>query len=191
MLRLYSSIHATISSTSKRIYWSRFLQVLLRYMLQHLILYFLFSVSCTDHHLQFEEVGSPAADEAVEEQADTEMTETARASHSQYTETMRGESSAGTTLGDISLLDRSMYYWALAVQTPIEQHIDFDAMQPPNFSPPEVFYVSILCLSAQTKHLILMLVKLQCRFFGHRQSTYMDLSHHRDCLPCSLQIVRG
>ena len=100
--------------------------------------------SCIDYHLQFEEVGSPAAGEAMEEQADTERTETARANHSQYTETVRGESSAGTILGDISLLDRSMYYWAPAVQTPIEQHIDFDATQPPIFSPPESSHVSII-----------------------------------------------
>ena len=45
----------------------------------------------------------------MEEQIDADRTETARASHSQYAETVRGESSAGTTLGDISLLDRSMY----------------------------------------------------------------------------------
>ena len=41
--------------------------------------------SCTNYHLQFEEVGSPAASEAMEEQADTKRTETARASHSQHT----------------------------------------------------------------------------------------------------------
>ena len=92
------------------------------------ILFFFLSTSCTNYHLQFEKVGSPAAGEAMEEQVDTERTETERASHSQHAETIRGESSAGTTLGDISLLDRSMYYWALAVQTRIEQHIDFDAM---------------------------------------------------------------
>ena len=65
--------------------------------------------SCTDYHLQFEEVGSPTADKAMEEQADTERTETARASHTQHAKTVRGESLAGTTLGDISLLNRSMY----------------------------------------------------------------------------------
>ena len=75
------------------------------------ILIFIFSLaSCTNYHLQFEEVGSPTADEAMEEQANTERTETARASHSQHAETVQGESSAGTTLDDISLLDRSMYY---------------------------------------------------------------------------------
>ena len=63
----------------------------------------------------------------MEEQADTKRTKTARAIHTQHTKTVRGESSASTTLGDISLLDRSMYYWAPAIQTPIEQHIDFDA----------------------------------------------------------------
>ena len=119
MLRFYSNVHTTISSISRRTYWSRFLQALLRYVLQHLDLYFLFSASCTDYHLQFEEVGSPAAGEAMEEQADTNRTETVRVSHSQHAETVQGESSAGTTLGDISLLDRSMYYWAPAVQTPI------------------------------------------------------------------------
>ena len=83
-------------------------------------------VSCTNYHLQFEEVGSPVVDEAMEEQADTERTETARASYTQHVEIVRGESSAGTTLGDISLLDRCMYYWAPTIQTPIEQYIDFD-----------------------------------------------------------------
>ena len=113
-------------------------------MLQHLILLF-FSASYTDYHLQFEEVGSPAAGEAMEEQADTDRTETARTSHTQHAKTIQGESSAGTTLGDISLLDRSMYYWTAATQTPIEQHIDFDASQPPIFSPLEASHVSILC----------------------------------------------
>ena len=109
------------------------------------ILFFIFSLaSCTDYYLQFKEVGSPTAGEAIKEQADIDKTDTARASHSQHTKTVRGESSAGTTLGDISLMDRSMYYWAPAVQTPIEQHIDFDAMQPPIFSPPKASHVSIL-----------------------------------------------
>ena len=39
MLRLYLSDHITISSISRKIYWSRFLQALLRYVLQHLVLY--------------------------------------------------------------------------------------------------------------------------------------------------------
>ena len=46
--------------------------------------YSLFSLSlasCIDYHLQFEEDGSPIADEAMEEQADTESTEIARASY--------------------------------------------------------------------------------------------------------------
>ena len=90
------------------------------------ILFFFLSACCTNYHLQCEEVGSPAAGEAMEEQVDAERTETERASHSQHAEAVRGESSAGTTSGDISLLDRSMYYWALAIQTPIEQYIDFD-----------------------------------------------------------------
>ena len=98
------------------------------------ILIFIFSLaSCTDYHLQYEEVGSPTAGEAMEEQADTDRTETARASHSQYAETVREDSSANTTLGDISLLDRSMYYWAPAFQAPIKQYIDFNASQLPIF----------------------------------------------------------
>ena len=104
-------------------------------------------MSCINYHLQFEEVGSPAAGEVMEEQVDAERTETERASHSQHVETVRGESLAGTILGDISLLDRSMYYWAPVVQTPIEQHIDFDATQPPIFSLPDASHVSgIYCL---------------------------------------------
>ena len=108
------------------------------------ILFLFFSTFYIDYCFQFEEVGSPAAGEAMEEQADTERTEAKRASHTQHAETVRGESSVGTTLGDISLLDRSMYYWAPAVQTPIEQHIDFGAMQPHIFSPPDASHISII-----------------------------------------------
>ena len=86
----------------------------------------------------------------MEEPIDTERTETERASHTQHAETVRGESSSSTTLGDISLLDRSMYYWAPAVQALIEQHISFDAAQPPMFSPPDASYVSIICCSICT-----------------------------------------
>ena len=46
-------------------------------------------------------------------------------------------------------------------------------------------------VSVQTKHSMLMLVKLQCRFPGHRQSTYMDLPHHKDYSPCRLLTVGG
>ena len=109
-----------------------------------------FSASCTSYHLQFEEVGSPAAGEAMEEQADTERTETERASHTQHAETVHGESSSSTTLGDISLLDRSMYYWALTVQAPVEQHISFDAAQPPMFSLSDASHVSVICCSICT-----------------------------------------
>ena len=108
------------------------------------ILFLFFSASCTNYHLQFEEIGSPVAGEAMEEQVNTERTETDRASHSQHAEAVQGESSVGTTLGDISLLDHSMYYWAPAVRTPIEQHIDFDVAQPPIFSPPDASHVSII-----------------------------------------------
>ena len=97
----------------------------------------------TDCCLQFEKVGSPAADEAMEKQADIERTEIERASHTQHAETVQGESSTGATLGDIPLLDRSIYYWAPAVQTPFEQHLSFDVTQPPIFSPPDTSHVSL------------------------------------------------
>ena len=80
----------------------------------------------------------------MEEHANTERTKTERASHFQHTEIIRGESSKGTTLGDISLLDRSMYYWAPVVLTPREQYVDFDASQLPIFSPPDASHVSML-----------------------------------------------
>ena len=83
-------------------------------------MFFFLLASCTNYDFQFEEVGSPIAGEAMEEQVDTERTEIGRASHTQRTEMVRGESSSSTTLGDISLLDRSMYYWAPAVQAPVE-----------------------------------------------------------------------
>ena len=116
---------------------------MLRYVFQHhLVLLMLLHPILTIVH-QFEEVGSPATDETMEEHADTERTETNKASNSQHTETVRGESSAGITLGDISLLDHSMYHWAPTVQTPIKQHIAFDETQPPVFSPPNASHVSI------------------------------------------------
>ena len=94
--------------------------MMLRYVFQHhLILFTLLYPILTIVH-QFEEVGSPAAGEAIEEHANTKRIETDRTSYSQHTETIRGESSASITLGDISLLDRSMYHWASAVQMPIE-----------------------------------------------------------------------
>ena len=81
----------------------------------------------------------------MEEQADVERADTGRASHTQHAETVHGESSSGTTLGDIYLLDRSMYYWASTVQTPIEHRISFDVTLPPIFSPPDASHVSIIC----------------------------------------------
>ena len=106
-------------------------------------MFLLFSASHTNYHFQFENVGSPTAGKAMEEQVDADRTETVRASHTQHTETVHGESSFGTTLGDISLLDRSMYYWAPAVQALVEQHISFDASQPPICSLPDASHVSI------------------------------------------------
>ena len=114
------------------------------------ILFLFFSASCTNCQVQFEEIGSPTAGEAMEEQVDADRTETARASHTQHTETVHGESSSGTTLGDISLLDRSMYYWAPVVQALVEQHISFDASQPPIFSPLDASHVSIIRCSICT-----------------------------------------
>ena len=86
----------------------------------------------------------------MEEHIDVERTETGGASHTQHAETAHGESSSSTTLGDISLLDRSMYYWAPAVQASVEQHISFDASQPPIFSPPDASHVSIIRCSICT-----------------------------------------
>ena len=39
------------------------------------------------------------------------------------------------TFDDISLLDRSMYYWAHAVQTFVEWRMHFDTTQLPSFTP--------------------------------------------------------
>ena len=63
--------------------------MLLRYILD--ILFLLFSASYTNYHFQFENVSSPTAGEAMEEQVDADRTETARASHTQHAETVRGE----------------------------------------------------------------------------------------------------
>ena len=64
----------------------------------------------------------------MEEQADTERTKIERtdqemkhAFHTQHAMSARGEASTSATFGDVSLLDRLMYYWAHAVQTPVEQ----------------------------------------------------------------------
>ena len=70
--------------------------------------------------------------------------ETEQGSYAQHTKTVRGEASTSATLGDISLLDRSMYYWAPAVQTPIEQHMYFDNIQPPNFSLSDASHMSAI-----------------------------------------------
>ena len=89
---------------------------------------------------QFKDVGLPVADEVMEDQADTkkirtEMTdrETKHASHIQHTMHVRSEA----FMNNISLLDRLIYYWASAVQIPIEQHMYFDTAQLPIFTPPD------------------------------------------------------
>ena len=63
----------------------------------------------------------------MEEQADTEKTETKRtdhkrehASHIQQAMPARSEASISITFGDVLLLDRSVYYWAPAIQTPVQ-----------------------------------------------------------------------
>ena len=82
----------------------------------------------------------------MEEQADTKKTrteitdqETKHASHTQHTMPTRGEASTSATFDDVSLLDRSMYYQAHAVQTPIEQQMYFDTAQLPSFTSPDTF----------------------------------------------------
>ena len=98
--------------------------------------YFLFVViECPS---QFEDAGSPVADEVMDEQVDTGKTETERtdqkrehASYIQHTMHVRSEAS----MNNISLLDRLMYYWASAVQIPIEQQMYFDTSQLPSFTP--------------------------------------------------------
>ena len=47
----------------------------------------------------------------------------------------RGEASTNATFDDVSLLDRSMYYWASMIRTPVEKHIYFDTAQLPSFTP--------------------------------------------------------
>ena len=87
---------------------------------------------------QFEGVGSPIADEVMDEQADTRRTETEmtkHASQTQYTMPIRSEDSMNASFNDISLLDRLMYYWASAVQIPIEQQMYFDISHLPSFTP--------------------------------------------------------
>ena len=98
--------------------------------------YFLYvAIDCLS---QFEDVGSPIADEVMEEHADTKKTrtemtdqETKHASHIQHTMHVRIEASKN----DISLLDRSMYYWTSTVQIPIEQQMYFNTSQLPGFTP--------------------------------------------------------
>ena len=88
---------------------------------------FYFLCVITDCHSQFEDVGFPIANEVMEEQADTEKTETERtdhkrehAFHTQHAMHIRSEASTSATFNDISLLDRLMYYWASVIRTPIE-----------------------------------------------------------------------
>ena len=85
----------------------------------------------------------------MEEQVDTERTKTERtetkrtdqereyASYTQYTMHVRSEASMNATFDEISLLDRSMYYWAHAVQTFVEWWMYFDTTQLPSFTPPD------------------------------------------------------
>ena len=103
---------------------------------------FCFLCVITNCPSQFKDVGSPITDEVMDEQADTKKTrtemtdqETKHASHIQHTMYVRSEAS----MNNISLLDRSMYYWASAVQIPIEQQMYFDTSQLLGFTPSDAF----------------------------------------------------
>ena len=68
------------------------------------------------------DVGSLIVDEVIEELADTEKTEIEKtdqkrehASHTQHAISAQGEASMSATFDDVSLLNRSMYYWVPAV----------------------------------------------------------------------------
>ena len=87
---------------------------------------------------QFEDVGSPITDEVIDEQANTRRTETEMSKHAsqtQHTMPIQSEASMNATFDDISLLDRSMYYQAHAVQTFVEWWMYFDTAQLPSFTP--------------------------------------------------------
>ena len=125
MLRLCLSVHVTINGIFKRSFQNRFLQYPAKVNLSTSYPFYFLCVAI-DCLSQFEDVGSPIADEVMEEQADTKKTRTEmtdqeikHASHTQYTMSARGEASMNATFGDVSLLDRSMYYWASTVQIPI------------------------------------------------------------------------
>ena len=114
------------------------------------MLSFCFLCVIIDCLLQFKDVGSPIADEVMEEQDDTERTKTKRTdqqrehvSHTQHTMPARGEASMSATFGDVSLLDRSMYYLAPIVYAPVEQQMYFDTAQLPSFTPPDALHVSV------------------------------------------------
>ena len=77
----------------------------------------------------------------MEEQADTEKTETERtdykrehASHTQHIMPAWGKASTSATFDDVLLLDRSMYFWAHAVQTFVKWWMYFDTSQLPGFT---------------------------------------------------------
>ena len=62
----------------------------------------------------------------MEEQADTDKTDTEwtdkemeHASYTLHAMLVQSEASMSTTFNDVSLLDRSMYYWVPAVWTPV------------------------------------------------------------------------
>ena len=59
------------------------------------------------------------------------------ASQTQHTMPIQSEASMNATFDDISLLDRSMYYWAHTVQTFVEWRMHFDITQLPSFTPPD------------------------------------------------------
>ena len=86
-------------------------------------------------------------------------------SHTQHAMPARGKASMNATFGDVSLLDRSMYYWVPTVQTPIEQQMYFDIAQLPSFTPP----------NAST-----FLHFKDTNFECQQQSIYTTLTYHID-----------
>ena len=75
-------------------------------------------------------------------ESDTKKTELEP--YTQYVKTTHGQAYTCATLGDISLLDRSMYYWAATVQSPIEHQKHFGDVILPTFTPLYAFHMSMI-----------------------------------------------
>ena len=105
------------------------------------LFYFLYII--IDCPSQFEDVGSPVADEVMDEQVDTRRTKTEMtnqeieyASYTLHTMHVQSEASMSTTFSDFLLLDRSTYYQVAAVWTLVEQQMYFDMAQLLRFTLP-------------------------------------------------------